>query len=209
MQPSEPFSFALESILIVWDSGEICKANFYDRAEVMQTAKELVRTGAVLCPLCYGTLTVHGSYSRHCRDEGGNRSYGWIAQGHCITCNVYPALIPDFIMAYKHYKTEVIEGVVAACEEGNVVEGLGGYAADASTMRRWVRQFRERGAQSVGWLLSGLLTVYERHIGSLEMRNKSLLKQLAWLLQEYPVSESSGVFGRANIILTTRNCGFL
>lgn len=209
MQPPEPFSFALECTLIVWHSGGICKANFYDRAEVLHTADELVRSGAVLCPFCHGSLKVHASYSRHCLDENGSIHNGWVAQGHCVICNVYPALIPDFIAPHKHYKAEVIEEVLAAYEEGNVIEDLGGCTADVSTMRRWVRQFRDRGAEAVGWLLSVLLTAYDRHIGSLELQSRGLLKQLARLLSKYSGPESGRIIGRANIILTTQNCGFL
>jgi hypothetical protein len=195
--------------LIVWHSFGICKANFYDRAEVLHTADELVHSGAVLCPFCRGSLKVHGSYPRHCLDENGSKHNGWVAQGHCVICNVYPAFIPDFIAPHKHYKAEVIEEVLATYEGGNSIEDLGGCAADVSTMRRWVRQFRNRGAAAVGWLLSVLLTVYDRHISSLELQSRTLLKQLDRLLREYPDSKSGGIIGRANIVLTTQNCGFL
>ena len=112
-------------------------------------------------------------------------------------------------MPHKHYKTMVIEGVVAASECGKIIENLGGCAADVSTMRRWIRQFKERGPAAVGWLLSALLTVYEQQLSLLEIQNNSLLKQLARLLREYTTIDSGGVIGKANIILTTRNCGFL
>jgi len=175
----------------------------------MRTAKDLARRGAVLCARCAGQLRVHGCYWRHIKDEDGSRHYGWVVQGHCIPCNKFPALIPEFIMPHKHYMAEVIEGVIAESERGNVIEHLGGYAADVSTMRRWVRQFRERGAQAVGWLLSTLLTVYDQHIGSLKLRDMTLLKQLARLLCEYPASGNGAVIGKVNIVLTTHNCGFL
>ena len=112
-------------------------------------------------------------------------------------------------MPHKHYKAEVIEAVVASSEEGVTIEKKGDCAADVSTMRRWVRQFRERGARAVGWLVSRLITLHDVHIGSIKLRDAALLKQLAMLLREYPASESGGVIGRVNIILTTQNCGFL
>ena len=175
----------------------------------MLTADELVRSGAVLCPFCHGPLKVHGSYLRRCLDESGGIHNGWVAQMHCVACGVYPALTPEFISPHKHYMAGVIEEVLTASEEGKGIEGLGGFAADVSTMRRWVRQFRERGPESVGWLLSVLLTVYGRHIGSLELQGRALLKQLALLLRQYPGPGSGGVIGKANVILTTQNCGFL
>jgi len=169
----------------------------------------MVGHGVVLCPHCYAMLKVHGSYPRHYRDENGVRHYGWCAQCHCEACEKYPALLPDFLMPHKHYKAEVIEAVIADSEAGVNLESIGDCAADISTMRRWIRQFKVRGEQAVGWLISVLLTVYELHIGLVKLRGRTLLKQLARLLREYPVPENDGVIGRANIILTTQNCGFL
>jgi hypothetical protein len=201
--------FAINNNLIIWHSGEKGKANFEDRANVAQTAKEITERGVVLCPLCKGRLTVHNIYKRHYRDEEGTRHDGWVAQGRCGACKKYPSLTPDFLMSYKHYEAEVIERVLTESEGGGNVEGLGGCAADISTMRRWIEQFKERGAQAVGWLLSTLLTVYERHISSLELQSKEKLKQLARLAREYPIAEDGTVIGRANIILTAHNLGFL
>jgi hypothetical protein len=195
--------------MIVWHSGETCKVNFRDRDEVLKTAKDLVRRGVVLCALCKGFLTVHGIYRRHIRDEEGGREQGWIVQCHCAICKVYPALIPDFIMPYKHYRADVIEQVIAEVETGHNIESLGGFAADVSTMRRWVGQFRVRGAQAAGCLMSILPTQHERHVNRSQLQYESLLLQLYRLLCEYRMPERKGVIGSVNIILTTHNCGFL
>jgi len=209
MQLSGPFSFVHKNTLIIWHTEEICKTNFYDRNAVLETAKALVRRGAVSCAICKGPFKVHGSYKRHLKDEDSERHYGWVVQVHCDVCDVYPALIPDFIMPYKHYKAEVIEMVIVEFEKGKKVEHLDGCAAEASTMRRWVKQFSERGAQAVGWLLSTLRTVFEQHISALKLRNKTILEQLARLLKAYSFPKSGSIIGRVNIILTTQNCGFL
>jgi hypothetical protein len=162
--------------------------------------------GDVRCAHCNGPLKVHDCYRRHYRDDGGKRHYGWVAQGRCDACDVYPALIPEFLMPHKHYEAAVIEGVIMNYEDK---EPLSDCAADNSTMRRWINQFKERGARAVGWLLSALFTVYGRYISALEMQNRSLLKQLARLLSEYPVPEGGAIIGRANIVLTMYNYGFL
>ena len=174
----------------------------------MQTAWRLVRRGEVVCADCLGQLLIHSCYQRHCRDESGERQHGWVAQGHCVACNSYPALIPEFIMPHKHYKAEVIEGVVTSSEEGVSIEQKGGCAADVSTMRRWIKQFKERGTLAVGWLLSTLITLHDIHVSTIELRGLALLKQLARLLREYGAT-GGGIIGRVNIILTTQNCGFL
>ena len=207
--PRSPFLSPKRNKMIVWHSSENCKANFLDKAEVKRTAWLLVRSGEVVCALCAGPLTVHGCYPRHCRDEEGNRHYGWIAQGYCDACKVYPALIPSFIKPNKHYKADVIERVIEEAEAGGNVEGLSGCAADASTMRRWVKDFKERGEQAASCLISKLPAAHNAHILSLDLHGMTLLQKLARLLHEYPVRDGGGVIGNANIILTTQNCGFL
>jgi hypothetical protein len=129
-----------------------------------------------------------------------------VAQGHCVACDKYPALIPNFLMPHKHYEAAVIERAIKYSEDG---EGLSDCPADESTMRRWINQFKGRGALAVGWLLSALFTIYGRRISAMELQNRGLLKQLARLLREYPVPESGPIIGSANIILTMHNCGFL
>jgi hypothetical protein len=109
-------------------------------------------------------------------------------------------------MPYKHYKADVIEKVIF---EGEEKEVLSDCPADDATMRRWVNQFKERGTRAIGWLLSALFTLCNCHISAVELHNKSLLKQLALLLREFRIPGSGGIIGRANIILTMYNYGFL
>jgi len=165
--------------------------------------------GVVVCVLCFGSLRYHDIYVRHINDEEGNRHSGWVAQGYCRVCNKYPSIQPDFIMAYKHYSAKVIESVITESESGRVVEQFSGCAADVSTMRRWIKQFNVRGAAAVGWLIAALFEVYDHHLRVFELQHKKLLKQLARLLREFPNFNGGSVFGAVNIILTTRNCGFL
>jgi len=209
MQPPETFSFAKKSKLIIFHSEEICKENFYDRAEVKKTARLRVRRGEIVCAVCSGPLTVHACYSRHCIDEAGTRHDGWIAQGHCGDCDVYPALIPSFIRPHKHYKADAIERVIKKAQAGDNVEHLGGCVADISTMRRWVRQWGACVERAVCCLIPILPTVRKGYTGSLDLQSMTPLQQLVRLLSDFPAPMLGGVIGRANIILTTHNCGFL
>ena len=174
----------------------------------MLTVRKLLRRGKVLCSLCHGTLSVHGSYRRKIKNEE-KPEYGWIVQGHCQSCNTYPAIIPEFIMPQKHYSADTVERVIMAHENGVNIEGLDGCPADISTMRRWVSQFSERGTQAVGKLASILLNLREEHISVIELLGKPLLKQLDRLLRACPVPVNGCIIGRTNIVLTTQNCGFL
>jgi len=174
----------------------------------MQTAEGLTRRGIVLCQLCGGALTVHGCYRRHFLDDNGDSHYGWVAQGNCAACNAYPSLIPDFLMPHKHFEAEVIEAVIAESERAR--EPVFGFrAADESTMRRWLKQFAERGARAAGWLGCILYALYERHISALELQNKTLLCQLARLSREIRAQADGGIIGGVNVILTSHNYGFL
>jgi hypothetical protein len=168
----------------------------------------MVMRGTVVCPLCNGVLKIHGSYWRHIHDANNEIHEGWVAQGHCEACKIYPSLIPDFIMPYKHYEAAVIEAAISKVEEEGGLR-LNESPADDSTIRRWVKEFKERGALAAGRLLSILYAVYERHISALEIQNLSLMKQLARLMREMPAPETGGVIGRVNIILTRYNSGFL
>ena len=195
--------------MIVFHCEEISKANFLDKSEVKQAARLKVRRGEIVCALCSGPLTIHGCYPRRCLDECGERHNGWIAQGHCDACKVYPALIPSFIEPHKHYKADVIERVIEGAQAGDNVERLGVCAADISTMRRWVREFMERGEWAVRCLITKLSALRNACAGSHDLQNMTLLQRLYRLLNEYPAPGCGGVIGRVNIILTSHNCGFL
>jgi hypothetical protein len=186
----------------------MCKANFYDRAEVIETVTKMVRRDVVLCVHCGGPISVHGSYPRHIRDENDDRHDGWIIQCKCAVCKKYPSLIPEFIMPYKHYESAVIEAALTKAEaEGGVP--LADCPAAGSTVWRWVNQFRERGTRAVGIMLAILYTVYGEYLSALELQDKGLLKQLARLTRAFPNPGTGGIIGRVNIILTRYDAGFL
>ena len=184
------------------------KSNFHDRAQVNNKVGELLREGAIICTLCGGPLIIHGCYPRQIVDEYRKIHKGWIAQGRCVACKKYPALIPDFIMPQKHYEGAVIEAAISKAEEEESLR-LNESPADDSTVRRWINEFKERGARAVGWLRSKLFIAYGVHISTLEMQSKKLLKQLASLALKLHALGSGGVIGSVNIILTRYNAGFL
>jgi hypothetical protein len=111
-------------------------------------------------------------------------------------------------MPHKHYEAAVIESAISKSEEKGGID-FNGCPADESTVRRWIAQFNECGTRAAGWLLSMLFDVYGLHVSTLELKDRSLLKQLARLVRDAPVPEAGGVIGRVNIILTRHNSGFL
>jgi len=111
-------------------------------------------------------------------------------------------------MPHKHYEGMVIETAISDREEKGK-RSISSCPADESTIWQWVKQFKERGACAVGWLLSKLIALYDKHISILALKNKELLKQLARLVEEFPIVGTGGIIGNANVILTMYNCGFL
>ena len=185
----------------------MCKSNYFNRILVIYTVGEQMRQGVIKCGICNGPLSVHGCYCRHILDEDGKRRDGWIAQGCCAACKKYPAIIPDFIMPYKHYEAAVIESAISKVEEEGL--RLSECPADECTIRRWASQFHERGTRAAGALQSILFRVQGRHVSILDIYNKGLLKQLDYLARVIQGKQTGGVIGRVNAILTIYNSGYL
>jgi hypothetical protein len=111
-------------------------------------------------------------------------------------------------MPYKHYEAAVIEATIWKVEEEGRL-GLNECPAEESTIRRWVAQLYERGIGAVSRLQSILFLVYGKHISILDIYNKGLMKQLAYLALVITANQTSGIIGRVNAILTRYNSGFL
>ena len=199
--------FCNQSKMIIPNS-EALHTVFCSRASVHHNADEDFRSGKVVCPDCGGQLKINLTYSRHYKDSEGEKHDGWVAQGYCRGCNSYHSALPDFLMPHKHYEASVIEAALAEAEEKGSYN-ISSCHAWASTVRRWDKQFRERGADAAGWLLSILFTVYDRCISVIKLHEKWLLKQLAIIAKEFPAASGGGAIGRVNIVLTGHKCGFL
>ena len=205
--PQNPFSF-MRTTMIIQDSEEKSKENFYERRQVMQRADKMFRNGEVQCPICGGLLRLHGTYERHVTDGEGERYDGWVAQGYCVECDRYHSIIPSFIKPYGQYSAAVVEGVISEYERTGDIKRSDCPASD-SVIYRWIKQFKERGAQAVGWLLSTLYTMYEKHISVIAVQQEGILKQLDRLTERLLACNTKGIIGRANIILTKSNHGFV
>jgi hypothetical protein len=193
--------------LIIKDFGERCKANFYDRDEVVKMIQEMLRCNELVCPWCRKALVFHGSHERHCLDEGGNRHDGWLGQCCCKECGKYPTIIPDFLMPHKHYETNVIEDTVMDPEEDELF--LVDCPAEDSTIRRWLGQWQKRGPRAVGWLQSLLFRMFGRQLGLLGWDEQNIRRQLKRLLKELGQPDARAIAGRTNRVLTAYGHGYL
>ncbi len=64
------------------------------------------------CPYCDGNLKYRDRVMRILRREGGEKSWLLIRRLQCNTCRALHRELPDCLLPYKHYETEVISGVV-------------------------------------------------------------------------------------------------
>ena len=194
--------------MIIHESEGKSKENFYERKTVMQRAMKMMEKGEVVCPICGEKMRLHGAYSRRPKDNEGVRHEGWVAQGHCVTCNKYHSVIPSFIRPYKQYEAEVIEAVLRAEEEGGG-KRQSDCPANESTINRWKREFAERGARALGYMMSLVYNIYGEYISVIASQKEGLMKQLGRLTARLLGHERGLVIGRSNIILTRYNNGYL
>ena len=64
-----------------------------------------------ICPVCQGMLRYRDSRPRIRKKEGGTRECLMIRRFRCQNCHSYHNELPDCLVPYKHYETEVIAGV--------------------------------------------------------------------------------------------------
>ena len=61
-----------------------------------------------MCPICQATLSYRDSRPRIRKKEGGVKEQLIIRRFHCKNCHSYHNELPDCLVPYKHYETEVI-----------------------------------------------------------------------------------------------------
>lgn len=199
--------------MIVANFEEKYKHKFSDKNSVRETAKKMLKSEEIKCPVCIGKLGFHGTYHRHYDDDEGICHKGYVAQCRCRRCKIYPSLIPAFLMPYKHYEGAVIETELARQEGGAPPKTdllSVSCVADDSTIRRWRQQFAERGGRACGVMASLLLEYWNRTLSLVAMHGLTLLMRLKILLREFPaLMDPPLVIGGVNNVITAYNRGFI
>jgi hypothetical protein len=103
--------------------------------------------GSKFCPCCLGELTVKGSRPRVWYQSSGERSKLIIRRLYCETCKKIHHELPDFLVPYKRYDAESIEGIVSVPARTDI-------AADGSTLARWRSWFLAWAVYAEGCLQS-------------------------------------------------------
>ena len=102
------------------------------------------------CPCCGGELRYRDSRLRIRKHESGERDYLCIRRFRCSECKCYHNELPDVLLPYKHYETEVVSGVL-----DGIVKPEDQDSEDypsVSTMQYWLLWFQQNLANIEGFL---------------------------------------------------------
>ena len=90
----------------------------------------------LICPNCGGTLKHYDSVKRLLKTKNGVEKRIKIRRLRCIDCNKIHRELPETVLPYKHYESEIIKGVV----EGHITPDTMGFEdfPCAMTMLRWI-----------------------------------------------------------------------
>ena len=98
----------------------------------------MISDNELICPCCGGALECYDKVQRIVRTKGRASKCVKIRRLKCVKCGAMHRELPDYILPYKQYETEVIRGVL----EGLITcETLGyeDYPCEM-TMLRWIMQ---------------------------------------------------------------------
>lgn len=160
----------------------------------------------ILCPECGGNTALHGSYDRHVHID---EKVEWVVIQRviCSGCGKTHAVIPDFIKPYKHYSAGDIEFALRDVEDGISPEHVD-TAASASTIKRWIQEFRLKGLQAAGALRALLNRLFDKTINEIRFTGLKIFGILEHILEHFPAIESSRLaIGEANLWLTNHMAG--
>ncbi len=102
------------------------------------------------CPYCEGPLEYRDSVMRILRREGGAKNWLIIRRLKCLTCNTLHRELPDCLLPYKHYESEIISGVIDEIVTPDDLDSEN--YPSAETMLLWLAWFT-RNLQNIEGLL--------------------------------------------------------
>lgn len=102
------------------------------------------------CPICGGNLRYRDSRRRIRRKEGGSRDFIMIRRLRCSLCNKLHTELPDFLVPFKHYESDVISGVIDGIVRPEDLDSEDYPCLE--TMRRWLHWFQMNLANIEGSL---------------------------------------------------------
>lgn len=98
----------------------------------------VVNRNKSVCPLCGEELHKKGWVRRIVRTKQGEKYFVKLRRLFCNSCKKYHRELPDFLYPYKHYESEIINGVMERLITSNTLE-FEDYPCEM-TMTRWKTQ---------------------------------------------------------------------
>jgi hypothetical protein len=90
------------------------------------------------CPDCGGELKHYDRVPRLVKTNGGEKQWVKIRRVRCVECRKLHRDLPNYILPYKHYKGDIISGVVNGLISVTTL-GFEDYPCEM-TMIRWINQ---------------------------------------------------------------------
>ena len=112
-----------------------------------------------MCPKCRGILTYRDSRPRIRKHEGGGQDFIIIRRFRCENCHSYHNELPDCLLPYKHYETEVISGVLdgVITEQDEESEDF----PSLPTIHRWLLWLKINCFNIEGFLRNAACSVFQ------------------------------------------------
>jgi len=103
-----------------------------------------------ICPVCQERLHYRDSRKRIRKKEGGMKDLLMVRRFHCNHCHSYHTELPDCLVPFKHYETEVISGVLDGVVSPDDLDSED--YPSYPTMLRWLQWFNENLERIQGYL---------------------------------------------------------
>lgn len=95
----------------------------------------MINEGVCVCPKCGGKIKYYDHVKRMYKEKYGEKKYLYLARYKCVACNAIHRELPDMLLPYKHYSSDVIFGVVNGLITNTTI-GFEDYPCDW-TMHEW------------------------------------------------------------------------
>lgn len=98
----------------------------------------MVKTGKNTCPICCGELEYYDTVKRIVRTKNRKTKYILIRRLRCADCCHLHRELPNDILPYKQYESEIVIGVIEGLIDADTL-GFEDYPCEM-TMQRWRSQ---------------------------------------------------------------------
>lgn len=94
------------------------------------------------CPKCNSETRMFDHVWRIVRSKNRKKTFVRICRVRCLQCGYIHRVLPKYLIPYKHYDKNIIEGVI----EGLITQETLGYEdyPSETTIFRWIKEFESQ-----------------------------------------------------------------